>query len=192
MAGAVAVGELGLAGDTQCDTKHHGGPEQAVYAYAGEDVERWAAEPGRDLPAGVFGENLRLQGVDVSGAVVGETWRIADDEGGGCVLQVTSARQPCRTFAAWMEEPRWVRRFTAVGALGAYLRVLETGSVVAGARVEVLDRPDHGVTVADTFPHLALEHAAALLDAEQSGSPRLHPDLRRAARRAVTRATAGS
>ena len=48
----------------------------AVYAYAHEDYDWWSAELGRDLEPGSFGENLTLRGVDVTGAVIGERWRI--------------------------------------------------------------------------------------------------------------------
>ena len=33
--GGCRSGELGLAGTGCCDTKNHGGPDQAIYAYAG-------------------------------------------------------------------------------------------------------------------------------------------------------------
>jgi MOSC domain-containing protein YiiM len=39
IAGPVAVGRTNLAGDEQGDKVNHGGPEQAVYAYAAEDAE---------------------------------------------------------------------------------------------------------------------------------------------------------
>src|SRR5215469_12713438 len=70
------AGEVGLAGDRAYDVQHHGGPDQAVYAYAREDLDVWQAELGRRLPSGVFGENLTTAGIDVSGALVGERWRI--------------------------------------------------------------------------------------------------------------------
>src|SRR5512142_170258 len=70
--GAVEVGPLGLDGDRVCDPRHHGGEEQAVYAYADEDAAWWAAEVGWDIPPGLFGENLRTSGIDVCGAEIGE------------------------------------------------------------------------------------------------------------------------
>ena len=82
----------GIAGDVVCDLRVHGGPDQAVYAYAREDLDRWAAELGRDLPGGVFGENLTTSGLDVTGARIGERWRI----GGEVLLEVSAPRIPCR------------------------------------------------------------------------------------------------
>src|SRR3712207_4659877 len=66
--GPVRLDVDGLAGDTQCDRRHHGGTYQAVYAYADEDAAWWSRELGRPIPPGLFGENLRTSGVDVSGA----------------------------------------------------------------------------------------------------------------------------
>lgn len=73
--GRVHVGELGLVTDHVCNTKHHGGVDQAVYAYDDAEARRWADELGRDLPYGWFGENLRVTGLPVTDAIVGEQWR---------------------------------------------------------------------------------------------------------------------
>jgi MOSC domain-containing protein YiiM len=146
--GRVPVGLLGVAGDEQYDGRHHGGEEQAVYAYAREDAEWWAGELGYEVPPGRFGENLSTRGIDVTGAVLGEQWRVGDD---GLLLEVSSPRVPCTTFQGWMDEPHWVRRFTDRGAPGAYLRVLTPGTVAAGDAIEVVHRPAHGVTVGDVL-----------------------------------------
>ncbi|MFD1214558.1 MOSC domain-containing protein, partial [Arthrobacter sp. GCM10027362] len=143
-AGPVQVTGLGLHADVQADRKHHGGEPKALYAYAEEDARWWADELGREIPPGLFGENLRTAGVDVNGALIGERWRI----GAEVVVEATSARIPCGTFARHMGEDRWVRRFTAAGRPGAYLRVLAAGRIQAGDAVEVIHRPRHGVSVA--------------------------------------------
>ena len=144
--GRVAVHELGLDGDIQVNKKHHGGEGQAVYAYAQEDADWWAVELDRELPPGRFGENLRTTGLDLTGAVLGERWRV-----GTALLEVTACRIPCANFERFWGVPQLVKRFTARGASGAYLRVLETGDVGAGDAVEVVSRPAHGVTVGLLF-----------------------------------------
>lgn len=137
----------GLAGDDVCDRRHHGGTDQAVYAYAREDLDAWQDELGRALPDGCFGENLTTEGLDLTHAVVGEIWSVGSD----LLLQVTVPRVPCRTFAGALGERGWVRRFTERGATGSYLRVLRPGSVRAGDPVEVVERPDHGVSLLTAF-----------------------------------------
>jgi MOSC domain-containing protein YiiM len=144
--GRVAVRPLGLDGDVQVNRRHHGGEGQAVYAYAQEDADWWQAELGRELPPGRFGENLRTAGLDLVDAILGERWRV-----GTAVFDVTAPRIPCANFERFWGVPQLVRRFTARGTSGAYLRVLEPGDVGAGDAVEVLDRPGHGVTAGLAF-----------------------------------------
>jgi MOSC domain-containing protein YiiM len=152
----------GLAGDHVCTTEHHGGTDQAVYAYAREDLDWWERELGYELESGRFGENLTTLGLDLTGAVVGERWRI-----GEVVLQATLPRFPCATFAHRMGEPKWVKRFTARGATGTYLRVVAPGSIKTGDPIEVIRRPAHGVTVGQSFRALTTESQLlpSLLDA---------------------------
>lgn len=176
--GVPGAGGSGLAGDAICDTDHHGGPDQAVYAYAREDLEVWAAQLGRPLRGGFFGENLTTIGLDVDGAVIGERWAIGAD----LVLQVTAPRIPCVTFEAQVGLPGWVKRFTAHGVPGAYLRVLVPGEVRAGDEVRVLERPDSPATIGLSFRAVTLEPELLpqLVDA-----PHLVPEMRETVRRRV-------
>ncbi|MER8031897.1 MOSC domain-containing protein [Streptomyces bauhiniae] len=151
--GPKGVGGSGLAGDAVCELRHHGGDDQAVYAFAREDLDAWERELGRSLSNGFFGENLTTEGLDVSGALIGERWRI----GSGVVLEVTSGRIPCRTFQGHMAEAGWVKRFTRKAVTGAYLRVIEPGEIRAGDAVRIVHRPDHGVTAATQFRAVTTE-----------------------------------
>jgi MOSC domain-containing protein YiiM len=151
--GPKGIAGSGVAGDAVCDLRHHGGSDQAVYAYAREDLDAWEAELGRPLRSGVFGENLTTRGLDVAAALIGERWQV----GGDCVLQVTVPRIPCRTFAGWLEDVGWVRRFTERGAPGAYLRVVAPGAVRAGDPVAVVRRPSHDVTIGLMFRALTTQ-----------------------------------
>ncbi|MEU7699312.1 MOSC domain-containing protein [Streptomyces sp. NPDC015492] len=156
--GAPGVGRSGLAGDTVCDLRFHGGDDRAAYAFAREDLDRWERELGRPLANGCFGENLTTRGVDVNGALIGERWRIGEE----VVLEVTGGRIPCRTFAGFLEEKGWVKRFTQSDAgPGALLRVIVPGEIRAGDPVTVVHRPDHDITVA--LLHRAATTERALL-----------------------------
>lgn len=144
--GRVFAHATGLAGDAVADTKHHGGIDAALYAYAREDLDRWESVLGRSLPGGSFGENLTTRGIDLAAVVIGERWRVGETE-----LEVSAPRTPCGTFANHMQERNWVRRFTLDGQPGVYLRVRAEGTIGAGDPIEVLSRPDHGVTNLDVF-----------------------------------------
>jgi MOSC domain-containing protein YiiM len=145
--GPKGIAGSGLAGDAVCDRRHHGGNDQAVYAYAREDLDVWADELGRPLANGSFGENLTTSGIDITNAVIGEQWRV----GRTLVLEVSDPRIPCRTFAGFLAERGWVKRFVDRAAPGTYLRVVEPGTVSAGVEISLEHRPGHGVTVATAF-----------------------------------------
>ncbi|MET8539083.1 MOSC domain-containing protein [Kitasatospora sp. NPDC004799] len=151
--GPKGAGAVGLAGDRVYDVRNHGGDDQAVYAYAREDLDGWQAELGRELGNGSFGENLTTTGLDVNGALIGERWRIGPE----VVLEVSCARIPCGTFQGWLEREGWIRRFTEAALPGAYLRVVVPGELRAGDPVEVVHRPDHDVTVARSFRAVTTE-----------------------------------
>jgi MOSC domain-containing protein YiiM len=132
-----------LDGDAQADLRVHGGADKAIYAYASEDIAWWAAQLGRDdLGPGWFGENLTLEGVDVTASVVGERWRVGDAE-----LEVSQPRLPCAKLGIRFGDGRMVKAFARASRPGAYLRILREGEIGAGDDVELLHRPDHGVTV---------------------------------------------
>ena len=150
----------GLVGDFVGDRAHHGGSEQAVYAFAREDLDDWQTRLNRELSNGFFGENLSTRGLDVSAARIGERWRI----GTSVELQVTGPRTPCATFRGWVDERGWLKMFTEVARPGAYLRVLVPGSITAGDEIDIVHRPDHAVTVSLVY--------RALLTA-----PKLLPEL---------------
>jgi MOSC domain-containing protein YiiM len=150
---AKGMGLVGLAGDRVYDVREHGGPDKAVYAYAREDMDFWAAELDLTLPNGVFGENLTTEGADPNSALIGERWRV----GSALVLEATGPRVPCGTFQGWLAQAGWIKRFALAGRPGAYFRVIEPGEVQAGDEIEVVHRPRHDVTVALTFRALLVE-----------------------------------
>lgn len=172
--GAVRVDESGLEGDQAADPDH-AGPYHAVYAFAEEDLEVWAERLGAPVPAGLFGENLTTRGIDVNEALVGEQWRIGD-----VLLEVVGVRIPCSVFKGWMgvtgyDDTAWVKRFTAEGRPGPYLRVLEPGTLAAGDELVVEHRPDHDITVTTMFRALTTErHLLPRL----AGLDRIDPEIR--------------
>ncbi len=151
VAGPVRITDDGIDGNACASTDVHGDEFMRVYAYAVEDYAWWQAELLRELRPGQFGEQLTTEGIDLNAAIVGETWRV-----GSALLQIAHVRVPCQTFKGWMgssgyDATAWVKRFTLAGRPGPYFRVIEEGVVSAGDRIEVVGRPDHGVTVADLF-----------------------------------------
>lgn len=131
ISGGVLVDAEGLLGDAICNRKHHGGVDQAVYVEGSLTLDWWSAELGRTIEPGAFGENLVIDGLDNTTVAVGDRF-IAGD----LVLEVTSARIPCATFAARMGDPLFAKRYTRAGRPGIYCRVIAPGTVTTGERVE--------------------------------------------------------
>ena len=142
VAGRVPIAGINVRGDDQADRQNHGGEMRAAYAYAQEDYAWWEQALGRALDPGKFGENLTLRGVNVTGALVGERWRV-----GTCELRVTSPRVPCYKLAMTMDDPAFVKRFAQALRPGAYLAIVKEGHVAAGDEVEVLWKPPHTLTL---------------------------------------------
>lgn len=170
--GPVRVNKLGLRGDIQADRYNHGGEDQAVYAYSQADADFWAQALGRDLPPGIFGENLRVAGIGTTEAVIGERWKVGLD----VELEVTSPRVPCATFQRRMGEPHWVKRFAEEGRVGSYLRVIHAGAIQGGDHIHRTFVPRHGITVGQWFSEPTPDMVEALRDAEADGEIRLQEE----------------
>lgn len=130
--GPVEIKPLGIEGDAVCDTKHHGGPDQALYIYGGADYAWWEGELGQKLAPGTFGENLTISELESATFNVGNYLHI-----GSAALQVTMPRYPCGTFATRMGDPQWVKKFRDGGRPGFYCRVIQEGVIKAGDAVTV-------------------------------------------------------
>jgi MOSC domain-containing protein YiiM len=129
-AGPVTVNAEGLAGDYIADSKHHGGPDQAVYLYFADDYAWWEAKLGKKLAPGTFGDNLTLSGIASADLAVGDRLVAGD-----LVLEVTAPRIPCNTLARRMQDSAFVKAFRDAERPGAYCRVVKAGTVAAATPV---------------------------------------------------------
>ncbi len=144
VAGAVAVGPLGLAGDEQADQSVHGGLSKAIYAYPAQHYPFWqgvraqagVAAADAALPPGFLGENLTIEGLDEAQMWIGDRWRLP-----GCTLAVSEPRMPCFKFNAVMGFKQAAKLMGQSGWCGAYLAVIEPGQIQAGDPIEVLPGP---------------------------------------------------
>lgn len=132
-AGPQLVDREGLVGDAIVNRKYHGGPDQALYLEGSLDLDWWSAELGRQIKPGTFGENLVIEGLENQRLAVGDRFEIGD-----VLLEITSPRIPCSTFAARMGDPKFIKRYTRAGRPGAYTRVLQSGALEAGQPVRFI------------------------------------------------------
>lgn len=146
VSGPVVFDNDGVTNDVIVDREHHGGYDQAVYAYAREDSDWWQNQLGILIDNGRFGENLTTSGLDVNSALIGEKWKI-----GNVILEVSQPRIPCLTFAGFWKRPTLIREFMAAGRSGTYLRIIQEGEITAGDTIEIISKPNHAITIADLY-----------------------------------------
>jgi MOSC domain-containing protein YiiM len=167
--GRVRVAGVNVEGDDQADRRVHGGPDKAIYAYAREDTAWWEGELGRELGPGAFGENLTVEGIDDSGAVIGERWRLGTVE-----LEVCQPRFPCFKLGLRFGDPLMLKRFTQAERPGAYLRIVREGEIGTGDTIDVAERPDHGITIALVARAVMIDHRLLV---HAASAPALPDDL---------------
>ena len=170
-------GVSGVAGDFIGSGRHHGGSDQAVYAFAREELDHWSRELGRDLHDGMFGENITTTGLDVDASEYGDVWTVGDT-----VLRASAPRVPCATFAQRMGERAWVRRFTERGRGGTYLAVVESGVIRPGDAITV-QRSGSGLLVMSLLQ-------AWMGDLDEMSAALVHDNLDDESRRYFTRVLA--
>jgi MOSC domain-containing protein YiiM len=135
-----------VKGDTIIDRKHHGGIDQAVYVFGDTDRHWWSQTLRRDIPAGFFGENLLVSDLGTSDLALGDIFQI-----GAVMLQVTSPRIPCATYAAHIGTSHAIKQFYAAARPGAYARVLTAGTVYQGDSVTLMRFADPRITLAENM-----------------------------------------
>jgi MOSC domain-containing protein YiiM len=144
--GRVAARGVNLDGDDQADRKAHGGLHKVVYAYAVEDLRWWEQKIGRPIEYGEFGQNLTTEGIEVNEALIGERWKV-----GTTVLEVSEPRIPCWRLGVRMNDKLFPRRFSEALRPGTYLRIFSEGELGTGDEIQVIERPDHDLTVRDVM-----------------------------------------
>ncbi len=166
--GSVALRDNAVEGDSIANLDNHGGPHKAVYAYAVEDSRWWRSEHRRVVLPGAMGENLTVEGIDVSAAQVGDRWSV-----GSAVLEVAGPRTPCFKLGLRHDDQDIVEEFRNSLRWGAYLRIITEGAVSAGDEVVVSAESEPTMSVSDValIYNREPERAAELLDV-----PRIAPE----------------
>jgi MOSC domain-containing protein YiiM len=146
VSGPVEVTEMGLRGDVICDTKNHGGADQALYAYSTPDYDWWSESLGSVLTPGTFGENLTISGLESASLNIGDRLHF-----GWVTIEVTAPRIPCSTLAARMGDPVFAKRFRRAERPGLYCRVIKAGWLQAGEVVRLEPCQGQAVSILEAF-----------------------------------------
>jgi MOSC domain-containing protein YiiM len=151
--GSVRVGPEHLDGDEQADLRVHGGVHKAVYAYPSEHYGIWRDElPGVDLPWGIFGENLTVEGLLETDVRVGDRLQIGTAE-----FVVTRPRMPCFKLGIRFGRADMVTRFWHAGRPGFYLAIGAEGVIESGDRITILPGDPTAPTIASVFADATAE-----------------------------------
>lgn len=151
--GPVEIATYGIPGDAIVAKEHHGGADQAIYAYSADDYDWWAERTARDYFPGMFGENLTIRDMP-SDMRIGDRLLIGD-----VVLEATAPRIPCSTFTARMQDSSFGLAFRNAERPGIYFRVLNEGEVSPGDSVTFIENEESDVTILDLFRfHYATQH----------------------------------
>ena len=161
VAGRVMMRKLDLDGDRQADLTVHGGAYKAVYCYPVEHYAYWKKElPGRELPFGMFGENLTTEGMLENEVHLGDRFTVSSAE-----VIVTQPRLPCYKLGIRFGADDMVKRFLASGRTGFYLAVTREGEVAAGDEIALISRDANAVPVSEiTRLYIAKRFAPEDLD----------------------------
>jgi len=143
---AVDVTTKGISGDFIGDLDHHGGVDQAVYVFGEDDRLWWEYKLGYPCPAGFFGENLLISDLSSADLCLGDIFQI-----GRVMLQVTSPRIPCATYAAVMKTKTALKDFYAAGRPGAYARVLQAGQITRNDDVTLIPYVGERITIPENM-----------------------------------------
>lgn len=164
-AGRVRFTRLGLIGDTQVDSQHHGGPDRALCTYVADHHAGWMGALGVRPTPGLFGENLTIEGIDETEVHLGDRFRL-----GSAIIEVTTPRIPCMTLTRRLGYADAIPFIRALGWCGWYNRVVEEGEAEAGDDLELVHADPAGVSIRELYglnseksaPRAALERALAV------------------------------
>lgn len=133
--------------DAICNREHHGGIDQAVYAFS-EKHYKYFKElyPNLDWQFGMFGENLTVTNLDETQTHVGDTYKV-----GEVILEVTKPRQPCMKLGVRFNDMKIVKQFWNTTMSGVYFKVLQTGFVKTGDEFQQLKSCTKNPTIADIY-----------------------------------------
>jgi len=124
-----------VVNDNVMDRRYHGGIDKACYLYSVDHYKYWQnLYPELDLPWGMFGENLSVEGLHEAEVKIGNIYKIGD-----AVVQATQPRQPCFKLQYRFHDKEIVRKFVDSGFSGVYVRVLENGHVKAEDSMSLIE-----------------------------------------------------
>lgn len=148
------LSKTGLEGDVQVDRRVHGGPEKALYHFPAQNYAQLvAALPhlASEFIPGAVGENLSSSAVDDNGVHIGDILQI-----GQARVQVSQPRRPCWKVNHKFGNAHMAPLLMSLAISGWYYRVLDEGQVKVGDSIQLIERLEGSVAVAEVW-HIFLQ-----------------------------------
>lgn len=132
----IYLGSEDVENDNVIDRRYHGGVDKACYLYSADHYKYWKTlYPALEMPWGMFGENITVEGLDEAEINIGDIY-----EAGETIIQATQPRQPCFKLGFRFHNNEIVRQFVDSGFAGVYVRVLQKGRVKSGDEFKLIDK----------------------------------------------------
>ncbi|MDM7859075.1 MOSC domain-containing protein [Alteromonas sp. ASW11-36] len=172
--------------DEQGNKKLHGGVEKVLHQYSLASYtlfqQHFPDEATKFVP-GSIGENISVVGMDDTNVRIGDVYRM-----GNVVLQVGSPRVPCNKISHRFGIDGLDRFVNQHAISGWYYRVLQTGEIKVGDKVELEATDSSSMTIAEFMKCVndrnasseQLTRAANLLDLDPEWRERLSMRARHA------------
>ena len=145
--GSILLESTDVKGDHVIDRKYHGGELKACYIYSADHYAFWKEKyPNLDWTYGMFGENLTIEGLDEKDILIGDIYQLGEAK-----VQVTQPRQPCFKLGIRFNDQSVIKAFCDTTFSGVYLAVLENGTVKPGDKMELIEKAENSVSIADVF-----------------------------------------
>lgn len=170
----ILLGNEDVENDHVIDRKYHGGVDKACYLYSADHYNYWKKlYPEQEMPWGMFGENLTVEGLHENNIHIGDVFEI-----GEAVVQATQPRQPCYKLGIRFNDPKVVKQFVDSGFPGVYVRVLKNGMVKAGDKM-ILKEKSNSVSIQKVFELLYTDNFQEELLKQALNNPFLAESCRR-------------
>ncbi|OLS27699.1 MAG: hypothetical protein HeimC2_10590 [Candidatus Heimdallarchaeota archaeon LC_2] len=143
----VSVRGVNITGDDQADRSVHGGVNKAIYSYPTEHYPFWKKHfLEKELPYGMFGENLSTQGLLETETHVGDRIKIGTTE-----LIAVQPRMPCYKLGIRFETQNIIKKFYQSNFSGIYFKIAKEGEIQVGDTITIIEKDPLRVSIKDIF-----------------------------------------
>lgn len=138
---------INVEGDDQGNRKTHGGIDRAVYAYPMEHYEYWRKQyPDKELPFGMFGENLTTTGLFEDKVHVGDIFKIGTAE-----IMAVQPRMPCYRLGIRFDDQEVIEKYVATDYCGIFFRIVKEGIIKQDDEIILIKKDPESLSILEIY-----------------------------------------